>query len=138
MMAGLVDAAMDYLTLKTIHQTAVALSITGFCARGLGALFDAAWIRGRLARSLPHAVDSVLLLSALGLAWTLRLNPLLPPWLLAKIIGLLVYITLGIVALQPHRSRPVRAMAFLGALASVGYIVAVAISKSPRGYLAWL
>lgn len=134
-MAGPVEATMDYLTLKTIHQTAVALSVAGFFARGLGALSGAAWVRGRIAQSLPHAVDSVLLLSALSLAWTLRLNPFLTPWLLAKIIGLLVYIALGMVVLQPDHSRPVRAMAFLGALTSVGYIVAAAISKSPWGLL---
>ena|GEM_PF-5957928 len=65
-MAGPVEATMDYLTLKTIHQTAVALSVAGFFARGLGALSGAAWVRGRIAQSLPHAVDSVLLLSALS------------------------------------------------------------------------
>jgi len=129
---------MDYLALKTIHQTAVALSITGFCARGVGALADAAWVRGRAARTVPHIVDSVLLISAIGLAWMLRLTPAQAPWLLAKIIGLLAYIALGMVALKPGRPGPARAAAFLGALATFGYIVSVAITKSPRGFLAWI
>lgn len=81
---------MDYFVVKTVHQGAVLLSIVGFFARGLGSLLGAAWVQGRLARSLPHGVDTVLLLSALWLAWMLRLTPDEAPWLLAKLIGLLV------------------------------------------------
>ena len=91
---------MDYLIVKTVHQSAVALSFAGFFARGLGALADAPWVGARAAKTLPHIVDSVLLLSALWLAWALRLNPVEAPWLLAKIIGLLAYIGLGMVALN--------------------------------------
>ena len=73
-----------------IHQTAVALSVTGFFARGLASLFGADWVRGRLARTLPHIIDSVLLVSAMVLAWMLRLTPDAAPWLMAKIAGLLL------------------------------------------------
>ena len=81
--------SMDYATLKLVHQGAVALSIAGFAARGLAALLHARWVRTRIARTLPHIVDTVLLASAIGLAWWLRLNPIDTPWLLAKIVGLL-------------------------------------------------
>ena len=81
---------MNYVVLKTVHQIAVALSITGFFARGLASLRGAAWVRSRLAKTLPHVVDSVLLVSALLLAWMLRLTPGYAPWLTAKIVGLLV------------------------------------------------
>jgi uncharacterized membrane protein SirB2 len=128
-------AAMDYSTLKTIHIGAVALSLTGFAARGLGALAQAGWVRSRPARTLPHLVDSVLLLSALGLAWQLGANPLATPWLAAKLAALLAYIGLGVVALRPATPRPLRLAAWLGALAVFGYIVSVAVSKSPAGFL---
>ena len=52
---------MDYFTIKTIHQTAVALSFAGFFARGLGSLMAASWVRGRTAKTVPHVVDTVLL-----------------------------------------------------------------------------
>lgn len=130
--------AMDYVTLKTIHQTAVALSFSGFVARGVAALAGAAWVKGRLAKTLPHVLDSVLLASGLGLAWMLRLAPGPASWLLAKIIGLLVYIGLGMVALRPGRPTAVRAAAWVGALATFGYIVSVAITKNPLGVLALL
>lgn len=129
---------MDYATLKLVHQIAVVLSIGGFLARGIAALAGAAWVRSRTARSLPHAVDTVLLISALGLAWTLRLNPLVTPWLLAKIVGLLLYIGLGMVALRPGLPRAVRAAALAAALPCFAQIVATAITKSAAGMLAWI
>jgi uncharacterized membrane protein SirB2 len=129
---------MDYGTVKLIHQSAVALSFAGFFARGLGVFAGAAWVRARVAKTLPHIVDSVLLLSALWLAWTLRLTPAEAPWLLAKIIGLVVYIGLGTLALKPGRSLRLRAMAWFAALAVFGYIVSVALTKSVLGFFVWL
>jgi uncharacterized membrane protein SirB2 len=127
---------MDYFVVKTIHQGAVALSLSGFFARGLGSLRGAAWVRGRFAKTVPHVVDTVLLLSALTLAWMLRLTPGSAPWLAAKIIGLVVYVGLGVVALKPGRPLRVRAAAWIAALATFGWIVSVAITKNPLGVLA--
>ena len=127
---------MDYAVLKLVHQTAVALSISGFVARGVAALMDARWVRGRAARTLPHGVDTVLLASALGLAWELRLNPITTPWLLAKIVGLLLYIALGVVALRPGLPRAVRTVVLLAAVLCFAQIVAMALTKSPAGL--WL
>src|SRR5262252_4783429 len=114
---------MDYATVKLIHQGAVAVSIMGFFARGLGSLRGARWVRERAARTLPHIVDTVLLVSAIALAWMLRLSPLQAPWLLA---------------LRPGRPDAVRVGAFVAALATFGYIVSVALSKDPAGFLAWI
>lgn len=129
---------MDYLVLKIIHQSAVALSISGFFARGLGSLLGARWVRGRTARSVPHVVDTVLLASAIALAWMASINPLHAPWLMAKIIGLLAYIGLGLVALRPGFAVRTRALAWLAALITFIYIVSVAISKNVAGFLAWV
>lgn len=127
---------MDYATIKLIHQCAVTLSIGGFAARWLGVLAGAAWARGRIARSLPHAVDTVLLASAVTLAWTIGLNPLDAPWLMAKIIALLVYIGLGKVALRPASTRGTCMAAGALALATTGYIVSVALAKQVSGFFA--
>ena len=126
---------MDYATLKLLHQGAVLLSFTGFLARGLGALAGAGWVNARPAKTLPHLVDTVLLASALALAFMLRLNPANTPWLLAKLVALVVYIGLGMVALRPRLSRVSRSMAFVAALATFGYIVSVAITKQPGGWV---
>ena len=127
---------MDYATVKLVHQVAVALSLTGFFVRGAASLGGARWVVGRSARTLPHIVDSVLLLSALALAWLLRLTPADAPWLTAKISGLLAYIGLGVVALRPGQPRAVRALAWLAALATAGWIVSVALTKNSLGFLA--
>lgn len=129
---------MDYATVKVVHQTAVTLSLTGFFVRGAASLAGAAWVRGRAAKTLPHVVDSVLLLSALVMAGMLRLTPDRAPWLLAKIIGLVAYVALGVVALRPGRPRALRATAWLAALAVAGWIASVAITKSPLGFLSHL
>jgi uncharacterized membrane protein SirB2 len=129
---------MDYAWLKLVHQSAVVLSFVGFFARGLAALGGAAWVRGRAARTLPHAVDTVLLLSALTMAWMLRLTPTAAPWLAAKIAGLLLYIGLGMLALRPGRPPAVRAAAWVAALLVFGWIVAVALTKNPWVGLQWL
>jgi uncharacterized membrane protein SirB2 len=129
---------MDYAAVKLVHQAAVALSFGGFFARGLGALAGAGWVRGRAARTLPHLVDTLLLVSAIALAWSLRLSPLAAPWLLAKIVALLVYIGLGMVALRPGRSRGRRAAAYVAALITFAYIVSVAVSKNAAGFFAWI
>lgn len=129
---------MDYLAVKTMHQTAVVLSFGGFFVRGLAALRGARWVRGRAARTLPHVVDTVLLASALVLAWSLRLDPTATPWLAAKIVGLLAYIGLGMVALRPARPVGQRVAAWVAALLTFGYIVSVAITKHPAGLLTLL
>ena len=126
---------MNYLTVRMIHETAVALSVTGFIVRGLGRLVGAAPLGGRLVKSMPHAIDTVLLLSALTLAWMLGITPLSAPWLMAKICGLVVYIGLGVVVMRAAVSTGVRLAAWIGALVTVGWIISVAITKSPFGAL---
>lgn len=125
---------MDYLLLKTLHQSLVAVSISGFTARGLGQLSGARWVSRPLAKRLPHLIDTLLLLSALALLWALQLNPLSSPWLAAKLAGLLLYIALGALALQTRRPARQKALAFATALTTVGWMVSVAISKSPWGF----
>jgi uncharacterized membrane protein SirB2 len=129
---------MDYALLKTIHQSAVVISFAGFFVRGVGMLNDAAWLRHRAVKTLPHVVDTILIVSAVWLAWILRLTPVDAPWIGAKIIGLLVYIAVGMIALRFGRTKGVRASAWIGAMLVFGYIVSVAITKDPRGFLLWL
>ena len=126
---------MDYAGWKLLHQGAAVVSVSGFAVRGLASFVGAAWTRRRLARTLPHIVDTLLLLSALVMLWILRLTPGAAPWLAAKIAGLLLYIGLGMLALRPGRPLGVRLAAWLAALAVFGWIVSVALTKNPLGAL---
>lgn len=125
-----------YLALKHFHITCVVLSIASFTLRGWWSITGSPLLRARLTRILPHLVDSCLLLSAIALAWMAGFVPFVDGWLTAKIVGLLVYIGLGAVALRPARPRPQRVLAVAGALAVYSYIVSVAVTKSPLGWLA--
>jgi uncharacterized membrane protein SirB2 len=129
---------MDYLALRGFHETCVALSVTGFFVRGAASLGGAGWVQGRVAKTLPHVVDTALLTSAMMLLTTLRLNPFASPWLVAKIAGLIVYIGLGVVALRPAVPKPVRAGAWVAALTTALWIVSVAFTKTPLGFLSLL
>ncbi len=127
---------VDFATVRLVHQGAVALSVGGFVLRGAAGLAGAGWVGNRTARTLPHVVDTVLLLSALALAWMLRLTPGNAPWLAAKLAGLVLYIGFGMVALRPGRAPALRRAAFVAALVTVGWMVSVAVTKRPLGLLA--
>ncbi|MCB1687379.1 MAG: SirB2 family protein [Halioglobus sp.] len=121
--------------LKLIHVTCAFLSIAGFSLRGYWMIRDNPLLQHRVVRRLPHLVDTLLLLSALMLLVVWGLSPLETPWLVAKLIALLVYIALGMVALRFGRSKGIRVGAWLLALVTAGYIVSVAYSKNPLGFI---
>ncbi len=116
-----------------IHVGCVVLSVSGFVARGGLMLAGSPLLATRFVRVAPHVVDTLLLASALWLAWAIGQYPFVNGWLTAKVLGLLAYIVLGSVALKRGRSKRVRAAAFVAALATVGYIVSVALTRDPRG-----
>ena len=60
---------MTYLVLKYLHVACVVLSGLGFSLRGWWMLNDSPQLKTRLARVVPHVIDSVLLGSALLMAW---------------------------------------------------------------------
>lgn len=124
-----------YLLVKSVHVGCAALSIAGFAARGVLRLRGSALLETRLARIAPHVVDTVLLLSAVWLAWALGVVPFVHGWVTAKVLALLAYIGLGMLALR-GRTRAVRGAAFVAALAAAAYIVAVALTRDPLAGLA--
>lgn len=124
-----------FLWLKLTHVASVVLSGTGFIARGVLMLRGSPLLQARFVRVAPHVVDTVLLASAVWLAWLMRLSPL-DGWIAAKLLGLVAYVVLGTIALKRGRTRRVRAVAFAAALATFAYIVTVAVTHDPRGPLA--
>jgi uncharacterized membrane protein SirB2 len=121
-------------SLKLIHVSCAFASIAGFSLRGHWMISDNPLLQHRVTKVLPHAIDTLLLGSAIALLLVLHLSPLVHPWLGAKIIALLLYIGLGMVALRFGRTRKIKVSALLLALLMAGYIVSVAYSKSPWGF----
>lgn len=126
---------MSYLALRNLHIITAIMTVSGFMLRGYWSLSGSARLGLPLVRILPHIIDTVFLASGVAMLWTLRINPLTHGWLLAKFGGLLAYILLGTIALKRGRTRQVRAVALVGALAVFAYIVGVALTKSPLGWL---
>jgi len=122
---------MNYLFVKHLHMSMAALSGSLFLLRGLWMLADSPVLQQRWARVLPHVIDTALLVSALTLAVWSAQYPFVQSWLTVKVCVLVVYIVLGSIALKRGRSKPVRAAAYVGALAAFGYIIGVAITKNP-------
>lgn len=122
--------------IKTVHVVCAAVSISLFTSRGVWVIASGRGIWHWL-RVAPHIVDTVLLGSGLTLAFLIRQYPFLnSDWLTAKVIGLIVYVALGVVVFRGPRSPFLRATAGLMALLVFAYIVSVAFSKQPAGFLA--
>lgn len=120
---------IDYASLKLIHVACVILSISGFMLRGGLMLADSPLLSRRSVRIAPHLVDTLLLVSGLWMAVLIGQYPGTVGWLSAKLIALLVYIGLGVVALRGGKTKRVRVIALIGALATFAYMAAVAHSK---------
>jgi uncharacterized membrane protein SirB2 len=121
---------MDYNALKAVHVGAVGVTLGLFLLRGEWMMAGSPLLRRRWVRIVPHVVDTVLLVSAIWLAIEVRQSPFRDGWLTAKILGLLLYVVLGSVALKRGRTKAMRAGAFAAALAVFAYIVAVARAKN--------
>ena len=87
-------------SLALSHITCVVLSRPGFCLRGWWMLTESAMRQHRLTRVWPHFIDTLLLGSALTMAWMSGQYPFVQGWLTAKLFGLLAYIVLGAMALR--------------------------------------
>lgn len=118
-----------------LHISCVVISVTGFVLRNYWRLTNNLLLKRKITRVTPHVVDTVLLMSAIGMVVTLQLNILQQPWLLAKIGALFLYIGLGMIALKTNRQN-IQLMAFGAALMTVFYMIGVAINKSPISWLA--
>jgi len=122
-------------SLKLVHVSCAFTSIAGFGLRGYWMARSNPLLEYRAAKVFPHIIDTLLLGSALWMLLLLQMSPLQQPWFIAKIVALLVYIALGLVALRFGRTKKVRMGAYVLALLTAAYLISVAYSKSPLGLL---
>jgi uncharacterized membrane protein SirB2 len=114
--------------LKEFHVAFAYLTVASFAIRGLLSIAESPLRNAKWMRIAPHVIDTFLLLFGIALAVTLSLSPLANGWLMAKIVGLVAYVGFGVMAMRA-RTRPLKIVGFVLAIASVGYIFAVAYSK---------
>ena len=127
-----------FAALKLVHMSCAFLSISGFTLRGYWMISGNPLLHSRPARIAPHIVDTLLLATAVGMLFIWRVSPLQVDWLCAKIVVLIAYIGLGMVALRFAKTRRVKTIAWLLALCCAGYIIVVAYSKNPMGFMSLL
>ena len=112
-------------------------SIAGFALRGYWKLTDNALLQCRATKILPHLVDTLLLATAIAMLILWKVSAFELNWILAKILALLAYIGLGMLALRFAKRQQTRAIAYVLALATAMYIISVAHTKSVAGWLSY-
>ena len=125
-----------YLPLRHTHITCAVLTVTLFVLRGGLMIADSPWQRNVVLRYLPHAVDTVLLTTALMLTTVIRQYPFATGWLTMKVALLVLYVVLGSIALKRGRTHRIRVAAFVAALLTVGFLLTVARAHDPLGIFA--
>ena len=120
--------------IKYIHMTCALLSFTGFFLRGILGFFKSEVLQIKWIKIVPHIVDTILLISAIAMLYTMSLSIIENHWLIAKIVALVLYIALGVIALRTSVPIKVRVITWLSALLVFVYIVSVAVTKSVWGF----
>ncbi len=126
---------MNYLLLKQIHISLALISICGFVLRWCWRMSRSRLAQMKLVRIVPHVVDTLFLATALMLGYLVPAHTLSAAWFGAKITGLVLYILLGMVAMRSAPEIKRALPAFTAAVLVFGWIVTVAITKSPLGFL---
>lgn len=124
-----------YPMLKHLHMTLALVSLLLFVYRWSLALGGSERLQQKWLKILPHVNDTFLLLLGILLAVSLQMNPGQQPWLMGKLIALVVYIGLGVMALK-RPARGQKLVAGIAAIAVFGYMIGAAITKSAWSWLA--
>lgn len=122
---------MEYSAIKALHVACVVVSYILFFVRGVWMMRDSPQLKRRWVRVVPHLVDTALLASALTMVVMIRQYPFVAGWLTAKVVALVLYIGLGMVALKYGKTLRVRIAAWIMAQAVFIYIIAVALARDP-------
>ena len=120
---------MSYMALKHIHLTTIAITFVLFSLRAFWMLMESPQLHKKWVKIVPHINDTILLLSAIGLAIMLHQYPFQAGWVTAKVLGLIAYIVLGTIALKRGRTKAIRVTAMVAAYLVFFYIIKVALTK---------
>jgi uncharacterized membrane protein SirB2 len=116
-----------YLVLKNAHIVFITISIILFNYRFLLKIFKKSI--PKLIKILPHINDTFLLISGISMAYLVNFNPFEKPWLMAKIIALVLYIGFGMMALKKDGLQSV--IGYILATLMIVFMIFTAINKAP-------
>ncbi|MCB1859678.1 MAG: SirB2 family protein [Gammaproteobacteria bacterium] len=126
---------MTYYWLRQLHVATVIFTIGFFVLRFYWMLRRPQLTGKTEVRILSVVNDTLLLAAGLSMAIMSHQYPFTTPWLTAKLVALLIYIVLGTMALRRGRTRRSRTVFGVLAILSVGYIVAVALTRSSTPWI---
>lgn len=124
-----------YQTIKLLHVATALLTIASFLVRGFWMMSGSRLLDHKLTRVLPHIIDTLFLVSGIYLVVRIGGGVVTEAWMLAKILGLVAYIVLAVIALRRGRTAAIRITAFVAALAVFAYTYGVAVAASPASWL---
>ena len=129
-----------YPQIKWVHVACVLASGSLFALRGLlvqlGHAGTAQWMP---LRWLSYAIDTTLLTAALMLVSILPGAMFANGWLTTKLVLLVVYVVLAMLALKRARTPRARMAFYVAALVTYVYMLGVARMHHPLGWLhGWL
>jgi len=124
---------MLYTDLKLLHILCAAASLLLFVGRGSVTLLMARRLAAPIWKWLPPVIDTLLLAFGVWLAVLLRLDPLQTGWLGIKLLCVIGYILLGILAFRLQRPRWLKVGLFIAAILLFGFIVSIAVWHDARG-----
>lgn len=129
-----------YTHIKSVHVACVLASGLLFAVRGLLVQIGHDGVAQRIpVRVLSHAVDIALLTTALMLLSILPRAMFANGWLSIKLVLLVGYIALAILAMKRTRAPRARWGLYLAALATYTYMLGVARMHHPLGWMhGWL
>jgi uncharacterized membrane protein SirB2 len=125
-----------YPQIKFVHILCVILSGSLFALRGILMLAHSRYTNHVALRMLSYAIDTTLLTAALMLITMLHQYPFVQAWLTVKVLLLVVYIVLGVLALRRGRTRQAQVASLIAALLVYAFIMTVAIAHNPWGVFA--
>ena len=124
-----------YFLIQHLHMTTAIVSIAFFIVRAWWSVREVALLQRRWVRILPHVNDTLLLVLGVMLTIILSMSPHQHPWLAAKLLGLIVYILLGTVAIKRGRTPLTRGLTAIAAIVVFFYVFGTAITKNPLFFL---
>lgn len=129
---------MSFLFLKYLHILGVAASFGLFFIRGLWLMQSYPDPQEKWVRLLPHAVDAVMVLSAVALLASSPLKGWPGDWLTVKLALLVVYVLLSLYLFRGVRGLATRFLAWLLGLLVLLFITTIAVLRNPLGIVSVL
>jgi uncharacterized membrane protein SirB2 len=112
------------------HMLMAMLTIAVFVLQGILALAAPGVLRHKAMRIIPHVIYTLLLVTALTLLVVHGWNPFAFGWITMKIILLIAFIGLGIIAFRPNFPPATRAACWVVALGALLWAYSSALTRS--------